>query len=275
MMVHPAGADLRGDEHASPSSSSTSTYHGQAAHAAAAPHEGRNALDAAVLGYMNVAALRQHIRPDERIHGIFTEAGDKPNIVPAHGRGAVVRALAHARARSSALKDAGAGLPGGRAPTPPAARWSYDVARPGLRRHARQRAAASTSTPPTARRSGRPLVDAAERRRGVVGSTDMGNVSYVVPAIHPMIAGVAARRLHPHRRSSPRYAGARRRRPRRARRGQGDGHDRGRPVAAARRARPRSGRPSRSTTAARPHAGHASRPAVPGPLADQVLRSPP
>ena len=47
------------------------------------PHEGRNALDAAVLGYMNVAALRQHILPDERIHGIFTEAGDKPNIVPA------------------------------------------------------------------------------------------------------------------------------------------------------------------------------------------------
>ena len=51
---------------------------GEAAHAAAVPHQGRNALDAAVLGYMNVAALRQHIRPDERIHGIFTEAGDKP-----------------------------------------------------------------------------------------------------------------------------------------------------------------------------------------------------
>ena len=43
---------------------------------------GRNALDGAVLGYMNVAALRQHIRPDERIHGIFTRSGDKPNIVP-------------------------------------------------------------------------------------------------------------------------------------------------------------------------------------------------
>ncbi len=40
-----------------------------AAHAAAAPWEGRNALDAAVLGYMDVAALRQHIRPDERVHG--------------------------------------------------------------------------------------------------------------------------------------------------------------------------------------------------------------
>ena len=35
------------------------------------PHRGQNALDAAVLGYQNIAALRQHIRPDERIHGIF------------------------------------------------------------------------------------------------------------------------------------------------------------------------------------------------------------
>ena len=58
-------------------------YSGKAAHAAAAPQLGRNALDAAVLGYMNVAALRQHIRPEERIHGIITDGGDKPNIVPA------------------------------------------------------------------------------------------------------------------------------------------------------------------------------------------------
>ena len=58
-------------------------YEGRAAHAAAAPQEGRNALDAAVLGYMNVAALRQHILPTERIHGVFVKGGDKPNIVPA------------------------------------------------------------------------------------------------------------------------------------------------------------------------------------------------
>ncbi len=63
--------------------SSTSSITGKAAHAAAAPWEGRNALDAAVLGYMNVAALRQHILPNERIHGIFTKGGDKANIVPA------------------------------------------------------------------------------------------------------------------------------------------------------------------------------------------------
>ena len=35
-----------------------------------------------MLGYNAVAALRQHIRPEERIHGIFADGGDKPNIVP-------------------------------------------------------------------------------------------------------------------------------------------------------------------------------------------------
>src|SRR5205807_688586 len=48
-------------------------YFGEAAHAAAFPHLGRNALDAAVLGYNAVAALRQHIKPNERIHGVFTK----------------------------------------------------------------------------------------------------------------------------------------------------------------------------------------------------------
>ena len=81
MMVHPAGGDLvRMDVIAI--QQLWVDYHGEAAHAAAFPWKGRNALDAAVLGYMNVAALRQHIKPTERIHGIFTQAGDKPNIVP-------------------------------------------------------------------------------------------------------------------------------------------------------------------------------------------------
>src|SRR5205807_2939852 len=59
-------------------------YFGAGAHAAAFPHLGRNALDAAVLGYNGVAALRQHIKSNERVHGVFTKAGDKPNIVPDH-----------------------------------------------------------------------------------------------------------------------------------------------------------------------------------------------
>ena len=82
MMIHPAGADLR-SMNAIAIQQCHVSYAGKAAHAAAAPHKGRNALDAAVLGYMNIAALRQHIKPDERIHGIFTDSGDAANIVPA------------------------------------------------------------------------------------------------------------------------------------------------------------------------------------------------
>ncbi|MEO7369899.1 MAG: M20 family peptidase, partial [Ilumatobacteraceae bacterium] len=82
MMVHPADADLISMDTIALQELQV-RYHGKAAHAAAAPWEGRNALDAAVLGYINIAAMRQHIRPTERIHGVFTKGGDKANIVPA------------------------------------------------------------------------------------------------------------------------------------------------------------------------------------------------
>ncbi|HTH06799.1 MAG TPA: amidohydrolase, partial [Ilumatobacteraceae bacterium] len=81
MMVHPADADLVAITSLAIQELQV-TFHGLAAHAAAAPWDGRNALDAAVLGYTSIAALRQHIRPDERIHGVFIEGGAKANIVP-------------------------------------------------------------------------------------------------------------------------------------------------------------------------------------------------
>lgn len=58
------------------------TFRGRPAHAAIAPWEGVNALDAAVTGYTGVAALRQQIRPGERIHVIITEGGTATNIIP-------------------------------------------------------------------------------------------------------------------------------------------------------------------------------------------------
>lgn len=59
-------------------------YTGRPAHSAVHPHLGINAADAAMLFFAGVNALRQHVRPDVRLHGIITEAGDKPNIVPEH-----------------------------------------------------------------------------------------------------------------------------------------------------------------------------------------------
>lgn len=58
------------------------SFTGRTAHAAAAPHEGINALDAAVLAYNGISMLRQQIKPYERIHGIIMEGGEKANVIP-------------------------------------------------------------------------------------------------------------------------------------------------------------------------------------------------
>ncbi|MDZ7845270.1 MAG: M20 family metallopeptidase [Anaerolineales bacterium] len=57
-------------------------FHGQAAHAAADPWEGRNALEGLIAAFNQINALRQHLTPDVRVHGIIKEGGEAPNIVP-------------------------------------------------------------------------------------------------------------------------------------------------------------------------------------------------
>ena len=61
-------------------------YTGKAAHAALAPWEGVNALDAVVLAYNGISVLRQQIKPYERIHGVIAEGGKRPNVIPESGR---------------------------------------------------------------------------------------------------------------------------------------------------------------------------------------------
>ena len=58
------------------------SYKGKAAHAAAAPHEGINALDAVILLFTSINALRQQLKQDVRIHGIINKGGDAVNIIP-------------------------------------------------------------------------------------------------------------------------------------------------------------------------------------------------
>lgn len=183
MMVHPAGGDLIA-MNAIAIQQLFVEYQGVAAHAAAYPHRGRNALDAAVLGYVNVAALRQHIRPTERIHGVFVKGGDKPNIVPREAsshwyvRSPTLRSLEPLKERVLACLQAGADAAGCTMThsweQPAYADMSDNATLVDLYR---QNAAAT----------GRTLLDPADVP-GVVGSTDMGNVSHLVPSIHPMIA---------------------------------------------------------------------------------------
>ena len=58
------------------------TFTGKAAHAAAYPWEGVNALDAAVMAYNFISVLRQQLKPTWRVHGIMTHGGVKENIIP-------------------------------------------------------------------------------------------------------------------------------------------------------------------------------------------------
>jgi len=183
MMVHPADADLVRMDCIAVQELYVD-YHGKAAHAAAAPQEGRNALDAAVLGYMNVAALRQHILPAERIHGIFVRAGDKANIVPAETattwmvRSPNIASLQPLKARVLACLESSAVATGCTCTT----RWQ-DVTYADMVDNGPMVQAYVAN----AARVGRTVQDPRVVGKAVVGSTDMGNVSYLVPSIHPMI----------------------------------------------------------------------------------------
>ena len=81
MMVHPFP-----DSYVKPGMNARTildvTYTGKAAHAAAFPWEGVNALDAAVMAYTSISVLRQQMKPSWRVHGIITNGGAKPNIIP-------------------------------------------------------------------------------------------------------------------------------------------------------------------------------------------------
>ena len=57
-------------------------FHGQTAHASGDPWNGRNALDGVIMLFVELNAMRQHVRPDVRIHGIITDGGRVPNIIP-------------------------------------------------------------------------------------------------------------------------------------------------------------------------------------------------
>lgn len=183
LMVHPAGLDLARFG-AIAIQQLEVTYHGRAAHAAAAPQAGRNALDAAVLGYVNVAALRQHIRPDERVHGIFTDAGKAPNVVPERAaatwyvRSPTVRGLEKLKARVLACLEAGAAAAG--------CTLEHQWLDPAYANMVDNAPMVELYRDNLAR-TGRTLADPTSID-GIVGSTDMGNISHLVPSIHPMIA---------------------------------------------------------------------------------------
>ncbi|MGD2059571.1 MAG: M20 family metallopeptidase [Acidimicrobiia bacterium] len=81
MMIHPSPHDLA-DPRLLAAQGFTATFRGRTAHAAATPHMGINALDAFVSAYNGVSALRQQFEPGDRVHGVIAEGGAAPNVIP-------------------------------------------------------------------------------------------------------------------------------------------------------------------------------------------------
>ena len=156
-------------------------FRGRPSHASAEPHKGINALDAVIQTFNGINALRQHILDGARIHGIITHGGAKPNIVPEYAS-----ALFYVRAEETAYRDelleklhacaTGAALASGASLQFHEVGHSYKAIKPNrpleksFEQHLRD--LGETIQPPGTR---------------MLGSTDMGDVSQVVPAIHPYL----------------------------------------------------------------------------------------
>lgn len=182
MMIHPAGVNLATMPCICVAEVEV-TYHGRSAHASVSPHKGINALDGLLLAYQAISNLRQHIRKHERIHGIITDGGEAPNIVPDRATGdfyvraADEDALAELKPRVQACFEAGARGSGSEVEI----NWA-NVDYLDLK----------TNWPLAevfqAHGEGLGREFLSWEELGGAGSTDMGNVSHRVPSIHPMLA---------------------------------------------------------------------------------------
>lgn len=175
---------------------------GKAAHASMYPERGINALDALVLGYHAVAALRQHIPPTDKIHGILTDGGQLPNVVPARAAGRFMVRSADTGSLT-ALKRRVTGCFRGAAEAT-GARVDFSWRWPSYAEmwHSHPLAAAYEHNLHCLGR--RPLAppDVPLTR---AGSTDMGDVSHLVPAIHPKLA-ISPPTVVPHSAAFTRWA---------------------------------------------------------------------
>ena len=195
MMVHPSTEDLP----AYPLIANARVivrFDGRTAHASSSPEAGLNALDALVNSYQSIAALRQHLPAGHRVHGIITNGGTAANVVPELAEGLFVArapdlaALNLLRARLDACFEAGALATG----TTSQILWD-DLVYADMRINW-------------------PLADAYQRNAEGLGrsferfedipisraaSSDIGNVSYLVPAVHPMIRMAPKGVVHHHR----------------------------------------------------------------------------
>jgi amidohydrolase len=179
MMVHPLGRTT-GSAETLAVDPVDFEFFGKSAHAAANPEEGINALDGVIQLFNGINALRQHVTDDVRIHGVILDGGQAPNIVPDYTRArffirAATRASCDAVTEKVVRIAEGAALATG-------STYKFTRIQNGVDNF--------YVTPKfdavfraKAKRLGEDYV---EERQGI-GSTDAGNISQVVPTIHPYI----------------------------------------------------------------------------------------
>ena len=182
MMVHP-GPDNTLDPSFQARESYSVEYFGKESHAAFAPQLGVNALDAFVQAYMNVATLRQQLLPDDRVHCMVNHGGDASNIIASYTKSTWgIRSGSNERLQElvkqvTACFEAAAIATGCRlelkAEDYPYLNMVNNEVMTSLFKQNSQDL-------------GRPMPTEAEQG-AAGGSSDMGNVSQVVPAIHPML----------------------------------------------------------------------------------------
>lgn len=157
-------------------------FRGKASHASSSPQDGINALDALVLVFSAIGLMRQQLPRDVRIHGIVTRGGDAPNIIPDYTEGrfyvraATVRRMMEVIEKLRKIVEGAALQTGCEGLLEPTQRNLIDNVVP---------------TPSFDEVYLKNLLSLGEkyeeRLNSPLGSSDVGNVSQVIPTIQPMI----------------------------------------------------------------------------------------
>ena len=187
MMVHPAGLNTAATKFLACQTLEVEFF-GRPAHAAARPEVGINALEAMLMSYAAINSLRQHIKDSARIHGIITDGGEAANIVPAHTAGHFIVRAAEDSYLDELKERVLNCFMGAATATGAKLKYKWGEARYApLRNNFTLARMFRKNLQSLGRR-----VHLVDPRIGI-GSSDIGNVSRVVPSIHPLIAIASAR----------------------------------------------------------------------------------
>lgn len=190
LMIHPSIRNALGGS-SNAREAMEITFKGKTAHAAGAPHDGINALDAAIQTFNGFNALRQHVKPDVRIHGIIKEGGLAPNIVPERAvirmyvRASQADYLAEVVEKVKNCARAGALATGATVEFRQTAKTYKDMV---------SNQVMNSLFKANVLALGEPMSDSVGAG---AGSTDMANVSHEVPSIHPYIA-ISSKKISGH-----------------------------------------------------------------------------